>query len=75
MLTGVSLDELEELAAGILVPQAHARLDHLLASAKNENLTASEQVELDCLLIQVDQLNLLKARAQYTLQQTSAKAS
>jgi hypothetical protein len=75
LLTGVSIDELEALAAGVLVPKAQARLDQLLESAKRENLTASEQAELDDLLNQVDQLNLLKARAQFTLQQTSAKAS
>ncbi len=75
LLTGVSLDELEALAAGVLVPKAQARLDQLLESAKRENLTANEQAELDDLLNQVDQLNLLKARAQFTLQQTSAKAS
>lgn len=75
LLTGVSLDELEALAAGVLVPKSQARLDQLLEGAKNEGLAANEQAELEDLVHQVDQLNLLKARAQYTLQQTSAKAS
>jgi len=67
LLTGVSLDELEALAAGVLVPTAQTRMDELLVGAKEHRLTSQEEVELDDLLHKVDQLNLLKARARYTI--------
>jgi hypothetical protein len=75
LLTGVSMDELEALAAGILVPAAQGRLNHLLAAAKEHGLSVDEEAELDELLHQVDQLNLLKARAHYTIDRLSTKAS
>jgi hypothetical protein len=75
ILTGVSADELEALAAGVLVPAAQSRLNELLAEAKQQPLNPNDSAELDDLLNQVDQLNLLKARARYTLDQLSGKAS
>lgn len=59
LMTGVSVDELEALAAGILVPSAQARLDELLAEAQQNRLSASAAAELDDLLNKVDQLNLV----------------
>ena len=75
LLTSVSLDELEALAAGVLIPTAQTRLDALIAAARSNQLTGNEAAELDDLLHKVDQLNLLKARAKYTIQQFGAKAS
>jgi hypothetical protein len=75
LLTGVSIDELESLAAGVLVPKGQARLDQLLAGAKEHRLGAGEEAELDDLLHKIDQLNHLKARARYTLNQLGAKSS
>lgn len=73
ILTGVSVDELEALAAGVLVPTAQQRLDDLVNLAKQNHLSEGEGRELDTLLHQVDQLNLLKARARYTIHQLGAK--
>ncbi len=73
ILTGVSVDELEALAAGVLVPTTQRRLDDLVEGAKQNRLSADEERELDTLLHQVDQLNLLKARARYTIHQLGAK--
>jgi hypothetical protein len=74
-LTGVSIDELHALAAGILAPAAQSRLDEFLASAKQNHLSANDEAELDDLLHKVDQLNLLKARARYTIDHLGAKVS
>jgi hypothetical protein len=73
LLNGVSIDELEALAAGVLVPSAQSRLDDLLTSSKENRISPAERQELDHLLHQVDLLNLLKARARYTIQQLGAK--
>lgn len=75
ILTSVSVDELEALAAGVLMPAAEGRLEVLIAGAKQESLSANEAAELDDLLNKVDQLNLLKARACYTIHQLGVKAS
>jgi hypothetical protein len=66
LLTGLSIDELEALADGLLVPAAQARLDELLARRNESALSASEEVELDRLLRKTDQLRILKTRARYT---------
>jgi hypothetical protein len=73
LLNGVSADELEALAAGVLVPSTQARLDDLLTNSKENRISPAEQQELDHLLHQVDLLNLLKARARYTIQRLGAK--
>jgi hypothetical protein len=75
LLTGVTIDELEALAAGVLIPTAQSRLDELLAGAKLNRLSANDEAQLDDLLHKVDQLNLLKARARYTINHLGAKAS
>lgn len=75
ILASVSFDELEALAAGVLVPATQARLDILLAAAKEHHLSADEEAELDDLLHKVDQLNLLKARARYTIDRLGTKAA
>jgi hypothetical protein len=75
LLAGVSIDELEALAAGMLVPSTQGRLEELMAGAEHDSLSANEAAELDGLLNKVDQLNLLKARARFTIDQLGAKAS
>lgn len=67
LLTGLSLDELQALAESILSPKAQAQLDDLLARNVENQLSADETATLDSLLAQVDQLNILKTRARYTL--------
>ncbi len=71
LLAGVSIDELEVLAAGMLVPSTQGRLEELMAGAEHDSLSANEAAELDGLLNKVDQLNLLlKAQlARFTIDQ------
>ena len=69
MLIGLSDEELEALADSILAPSAQSRLDELLAINTEGQLTADQQSELDLLLAKVDQLTILKTRANYTLHQ------
>lgn len=75
ILTGVSVDELDALAAGVLIPAAQSRMDDLLARNTEHRLSADEEAELDDLVRKVDHLNLLKARARYTIEHLGAKAS
>ncbi|WP_017652592.1 hypothetical protein [Fortiea contorta] len=67
ILTDLSLDELEALAAGMLSPTAQVQLDDLLVRNAENKLSVDETAILDHLLAQVDQLNILKTRAKYTL--------
>jgi len=69
LLVGLSVEELEALADGLLTSTAQARLDDLLARQKEKLLSAAEERELDGLLQKVDQLTILKTRARYTLNQ------
>jgi hypothetical protein len=73
-LSDVSIDELEALAAEVLIPTTQNRLDELQTGAKEQSLSANDEAELEDLLHKVDQLNLLNARARYTLRQLGAKA-
>ncbi len=75
LLKDVSIDELEALAAGVLIPSAQAHLDELLAKSQERQATPAEERELEHLLRQIDFLNLLKARALYTIQRLGTKAS
>jgi hypothetical protein len=54
LLTGVSIDELEALAAGMLVPTAQSRLEELMASAEQHERSPTDSAELDDLLHKVD---------------------
>jgi hypothetical protein len=69
LLVGLSLDELQALAEGMLAPTAQSQLEALLARHTEHQLSAGEEAILDRLLSQIDQLNILKTRARYTLQQ------
>lgn len=59
----VSTEGLTALADMALAPKGQARLDELLAKNIEEKLSADETKELDHLLANVDELNLVKARA------------
>ena len=67
LLVGLSDAELETLADSILVPHLQDRLSHLLQLNREGGLGTEEEQELNRLLEQVDQMNVLKARALYTL--------
>ncbi len=66
-MSGLSLDELQALADSMLAPTAQTQLNELLARNADNQLSADETEVLDRLLTQVDQLNILKTRARYTL--------
>jgi hypothetical protein len=67
LLTNLSSDELQALAESMLSLQAQAQLDDLLAKNSENQLSSEENEILDNLLAQVDQLNILRTRAKYTL--------
>ena len=67
VLTCLNNDELNALAESNLAPSSQARLDELLALNIESKLAAEETDELDKLLARVDHLNILKARARFTL--------
>jgi hypothetical protein len=67
ILNGLSEYELQALAESVLSLKAQAQLDDLLQRNQENQLTADETATLDCLLAQLDQLNILKTRARYTL--------
>lgn len=73
LLTDLSLDELQVLANSVLALPIQAQLDELLARNAEAQLSADEAATLDRLLNQVDQLNILKTRARYTLHQLAGK--
>jgi hypothetical protein len=68
LLPNVSVAGLKALASGMLAPQAQSHLDDLLARNSEGKLTEQETKKLDALIEQIDELNLLKARAAFTLQ-------
>jgi hypothetical protein len=67
VLVGLSDAELETLADGMLVPRLQERLSRLLQLNREGDPSAEEEQELDRLLEQIDQMNVLKARALHTL--------
>ena len=71
ILVGLTQEELEALADSLLAPSAQLRLDNLLERNAEGRLSTDEQVELDRLLARVDQLTILKTRAQFTLAQNA----
>jgi hypothetical protein len=68
LLTNVSPAELQALATLSIAPAEQTKLSDLLARNTDSQLSTEELATLDHLLDQLDQLNILKARAQYTLQ-------
>jgi hypothetical protein len=75
LLVGLSDGELEALAESLLAPSAQSRLDELLVRNAESRLSPNEQAELDRLLERIDQLNVLKTRARYTLHHQQAGAT
>ncbi len=69
LLMGLSLEELQALANGQLASAEQTQLGELLAQNAEDQLSADDAATLDRLLTQVDNLNILKTRARYTLQQ------
>lgn len=67
-LVGLSIDELNALAACKLAIADQTRLDELVAKNAESSLCTDEQTELDDFLAKADQLTILKTRARYTLQ-------
>ena len=63
----VSTEGLTALADMALAPKSQSRLDELLAKNVEGMFSADETKELDQLLANVDELNLVKARAAATL--------
>lgn len=71
ILSNLSQEELEALAATQLAHTAQTKLDALLTHQNEGVLTTEEQETLDTLLSQVDQLTILKTRARYTLHKST----
>ncbi len=67
ILVSLSQGELEALAEIKLGISEQTQLDELLEKNAEGLLDESEMVRLDNLIKKIDQLNLLKARARYTL--------
>ncbi len=67
LLIGLSVDELQALAESSLFPTTQIQLQELLNKNSENHLSNEESEILDRLLAQVDQLNILKTRARYTL--------
>ncbi|MEO1377155.1 MAG: hypothetical protein AAFW70_23275, partial [Cyanobacteria bacterium J06635_10] len=60
-------DELKALSESTLSPKTQVELNDLLTRNNDKTLSVEEKVHLNNLLAQVDQLNILKTRARYTL--------
>lgn len=71
LLPNLSESELKLLAEGMLSAPHQSRLKELLKRNQTGKISQSELEELNDLLARVDQMNILKARALYTLQQQS----
>ncbi|MEA5578618.1 hypothetical protein [Anabaena sp. UHCC 0451] len=73
LLIGLSLDELQALAETSLSLKSQIELDKLLMKNVDNQLSNEESETLDRLISQIDQLNILKTRARYTLNQLQEK--
>ena len=67
LLSNISSAELQALSTIALAPSIQTQLSDLLDRNSENQLSPEEITLLDRILEQVDQLNLLKARARYTL--------
>ena len=75
LLIGLSLDELQALVESVLSPKTQTQLDKLLMKNSENQLSNEEFETLDKLLAQVDQLNIIKTKARYTLNQFPEKSN
>jgi hypothetical protein len=69
LLTNLSLEELQALANSQLASTEQVELKQLLTQNAEGQLSRDQTAILDQLLRQVDNLNILKTRARYTLKQ------
>lgn len=69
ILTNLSVDELQALAEIKLSTNTQTELDDLLKRNSENQLSTDESVTLNDLLTKIDQLNILKTRARYSLNQ------
>ncbi|PSB21542.1 hypothetical protein C7B65_02855 [Phormidesmis priestleyi ULC007] len=69
LLTGLSLEELQALADSQLASTEQVQLGELLIQNADGQLPPEANTKIDLLLTQVDNLNILKTRARYTLKQ------
>ena len=67
LLAGLTEDELRALADGMLEAGHRERLAELLKRNREGELGKEENAELNRLIAGVDTMNILKARAMYTL--------
>lgn len=67
LLSNLSLDELQALADIKLSINTQTELNDLLKQNTENQLSTDESATLNDLLTKVDQLNILKTRARYTL--------
>ncbi|WP_392531927.1 hypothetical protein [Nostoc sp. C117] len=67
LLIALNLDELQALAEISLSTKNQIQLQELLIKNSEHHLSNEETQNLDRLLAQVDQLNIIKTRARYTL--------
>lgn len=67
LLTNLSVDELQALVEIKLSTNTQTELDDLLKRNTENQLSTDESVTLNDLLTKIDQLNILKTRARYTL--------
>ena len=72
ILTGMAEVELTALAESKLAPEAQQQLKRLSEKSGGQTLSKNESEDLARLLEQIDYLNILKARARYTLLRKSA---
>ncbi len=73
LLLSLNQEELTALATTKLAVDEQEKLGELLAKNKTEIINDDEQEKLECLLAKIDNLNILKARAVYTLEQLKLK--
>ncbi|NJR68079.1 MAG: hypothetical protein HC771_04915 [Synechococcales cyanobacterium CRU_2_2] len=74
LLPGVGAEELSILAYVSLASDLQQELSKLLEQNREGQMSESEAKRLDELLAQVDRLNILKARAKYTIEQLYAQS-
>ena len=74
LLAGMTELELAALAESELSPGNQQRLQDLAEKSSEQSLSESESEQLGHLLEQVDHLNVLKARARYTLKIRTRRA-
>ncbi|MBE9231655.1 hypothetical protein IQ231_08125 [Cuspidothrix issatschenkoi LEGE 03284] len=73
-LIGLNEDELQALAETSLSVKSQTELNELLVKNSENQLSDAEVETLDRLIAQIDQLNILKTRAKYTLNQLENKS-